>query len=178
VVCRITDTRFNCGLRSKGFVKVTTVRRQVTRAARRLGPKDKKNAGGGLSLSTRQKTVSLQAIVIRRDIVTGGVINGRRYYQRIVIRSFSDSKTAQVFNRIRVSKWSKDVQRQALRKLLIIDAAENVEDLRVPPGNRLERLKGGRKGQYSIRINDQWRICFKWSSGNATDVEIVDYHKG
>jgi len=77
-----------------------------------------------------------------------------------------------------VSKWSKDVQRQALRKLLLIDAAETVEDLRVPPGNRLERLKGARSGQYSIRINDQWRICFKWSRGNAIDVEIVDYHKG
>jgi len=95
-----------------------------------------------------------------------------------VIRSFSDSKTAQVFNRVRVSKWSKDVQRQALRKLLLIDAAETVEDLRVPPENRLERLKGKRDGQYSIRINDQWRICFKWSAGNATDVEIVNYHKG
>ena len=95
-----------------------------------------------------------------------------------MIRSFSDSKTAQVFNRIRVSKWGKDVQRQALRKLLLIEAAENVEDLRLPPGNKLESLKGNRKEQYSIRINDQWRICFKWSSGNATDVEIVDYHKG
>ena len=95
-----------------------------------------------------------------------------------MIRSFSDSKTARVFNRVRVSKWSKDVQRQALRKLLLIDAAETVEDLRVPPGNRLERLKGARSGQYSIRINDQWRICFKWSRGNAIDVEIVDYHKG
>ena len=95
-----------------------------------------------------------------------------------MIRSFSDAKAAQVFNRIRVSRWSKDVQRQALRKLLLIEAAENVEDLRVPPGNRLERLKGNRKGQHSIRINDQWRICFKWSSGNATQVEIVDYHKG
>ncbi len=95
-----------------------------------------------------------------------------------MIRSFSDSKTAQVFNRIRVSKWSKDVQRQALRKLLLLEAAENVGDLRVPPGNKLERLKGNQKGQYSIRINDQWRICFKWASGNATDVVIVDYHKG
>lgn len=95
-----------------------------------------------------------------------------------MIRSFSDSKTAQAFNRVRVSKWSKDVQRQALRKLLLLDAAENVDDLRVPPGNKLERLKGNRAGQYSIRINDQWRICFKWSGGRATDVEIVDYHKG
>ena len=77
-----------------------------------------------------------------------------------------------------MSKWTKDVQRQALRKLLLLDAAESVEDLRILPGNKLERLKGDRKGQYSIRINDQWRICFKWSGGNATDVEIVDYHKG
>jgi len=95
-----------------------------------------------------------------------------------VIRSFSDSKTAQVFHRVRVSKWSKDVQRQALRKLLLLEAAESVQDLRVPPGNRLERLKGSRAGQYSIRINDQWRTCFKWSGGNAINVEIVDYHKG
>ena len=77
-----------------------------------------------------------------------------------------------------MSKWSKDVQRQALRKLLLIDAAESMEDLKIPPGNKLERLKGDRRGQYSIRINDQWRICFKWSGGNATDVEIVDYHRG
>jgi proteic killer suppression protein len=76
-----------------------------------------------------------------------------------------------------VSKWTKDVQRQALRKLLLLDAAESVEDLRILPGNKLERLKGDRKGQYSIRINDQWRICFKWSGGNVTDVEIVDYHR-
>lgn len=70
------------------------------------------------------------------------------------------------------------MQRQALRKLLILDAAERIEDLRVPPGNRLERLKGKRNGQYSIRINDQWRICFRWSNGQASDVEIVDYHRG
>lgn len=95
-----------------------------------------------------------------------------------MIRSFSDSKTARVFNRIRVSKWGKNVQRQALRKLLLLDAAENIEDLRVPPGNRLERLKGDRAGQYSIRINDQWRICFQFSGGHATEVEIVDYHQG
>lgn len=95
-----------------------------------------------------------------------------------MIRSFSDSQTAQVFSRIRVSKSGKDVQRQASRKLLLLEAAENVGDLRVPPGNKLERLRGDRKGQYSIRINDQWRICFKWSNGNATDVEMVDYHKG
>jgi proteic killer suppression protein len=66
--------------------------------------------------------------------------------------------------------------RAALRKLLLLDAAETVEDLRVPPANRVERLTGKRKGQYSIRVNDQWRICFRWGQGNAVDVEIVDYH--
>ena len=63
-----------------------------------------------------------------------------------------------------------------LRKLVILDAAETLEDLRVPPGNRLEKLRGDRAGQHSIRVNDQWRICFRWMAGNADDVEIVDYH--
>jgi proteic killer suppression protein len=69
-----------------------------------------------------------------------------------------------------------DTERVANRKLLIIDAAETLNDLRVPPGNRLERLRGNRSGQYSIRINDQWRICFSWSAAGAADVEITDYH--
>jgi proteic killer suppression protein len=68
------------------------------------------------------------------------------------------------------------VQRVALRKLRMLDAAESLDDLRVPPGNRLERLRGGRQGQHSIRINDQWRICFRWRGDDAQDVEIVDYH--
>ena len=69
-----------------------------------------------------------------------------------------------------------DLQRVALRKLLMVDAATRLEDLRVPPANRLETLKGDRAGQWSIRINDQWRVCFAWRDGNAYDVEIVDYH--
>ncbi|HEU5298760.1 MAG TPA: type II toxin-antitoxin system RelE/ParE family toxin, partial [bacterium] len=69
-----------------------------------------------------------------------------------------------------------DVQRTARRKLAMIDAAETLQDLRVPPGNRLEKLTGDREGQYSIRINDQWRICFRWEGNNAYDVEITDYH--
>ena len=68
------------------------------------------------------------------------------------------------------------MQRVALRKLRMLDAATRLEDLRVPPGNRLEKLKGDRAGQHSIRINDQWRICFVWKNGDAYDVEIVDYH--
>jgi len=133
---------------------------------------------GGVGRPRTAGFVRLQRFLGRRDVVTDCGISAIRYYKGVVIRSFSDSKTAQVFNRVRVSKWSKDIQRQALRKLLLLDAAESVEDLRIPPGNRLERLKGKRAGQYSIRINDQWRICFKWSGGHAKEVEIVDYHKG
>lgn len=73
-------------------------------------------------------------------------------------------------------KFSPEVQRIAQRKLAILDAAESIEDLRVPPGNRLERLGGDRAGQHSIRINDRWRICFVWRDGDAYDVQIVDYH--
>ena len=68
------------------------------------------------------------------------------------------------------------MQKAALRKLLVVDAATSLEDLRLPPGNRLEKLSGNRSGQHSIRINEQWRICFKWEQGDAFDVEIVDYH--
>jgi proteic killer suppression protein len=93
-----------------------------------------------------------------------------------VIRSFRDKDTEKVFRRERTRRFSSVVVRAALRKLLLIDAAETLEDLRSPPGNRLERLSGGRKGQYSIRVNEQWRICFTWERGAAADVEIVDYH--
>ena len=73
-------------------------------------------------------------------------------------------------------KLDAEVQRAALRKLLILDAAETLDDLRVPPGNRLEKLKGRRAGSYSVRINQQWRICFSWTDAGPEDVEIVDYH--
>lgn len=81
-----------------------------------------------------------------------------------------------LFNRQRSRKLPSDLQRVALRKLLMLDAATILEDLRVPPANRLEKLKRDRQGQWSIRINDQWRIGFAWHDGNAYDVEIVDYH--
>lgn len=93
-----------------------------------------------------------------------------------MITSFRDTHTEKVFRRERAKGLSENVQRAALRKLLIIDAAESLDDLRVPPGNRLEKLKGDRKDQYSIRVNVQWRICFKWSGGDAYEVEITDYH--
>jgi toxin HigB-1 len=93
-----------------------------------------------------------------------------------VIRSFANADTERVWRRQRVRRFGPDLQRMANRKLLIIDAAETLNDLRVPPGNRLEQLRGDRAGQYSIRINDQWRICFSWTAAGAADVEIIDYH--
>jgi len=72
---------------------------------------------------------------------------------------------------------SVEVQRIAYRKLVVIDAAESINDLRIPPGNRLEKLKGNREGQHSIRVNEQWRICFRWKDGDANEVEITDYHR-
>ncbi len=93
-----------------------------------------------------------------------------------MIVSFRDKETERVFLRQGRTKFSKAVRRAALRRLLILDAAETLADLRVPPGNRLEKLHGDRSGEYSIRVNDQWRICFRWQDGNAHEVEIVDYH--
>jgi proteic killer suppression protein len=93
-----------------------------------------------------------------------------------MIRSFRDRDSEKLFNRKRSRAVPGSLRRSALRKLLMLDAAENLEDLRVPPGNRLEKLKGDRSGQHSIRINDQYRICFVWGRGGADDVEIVDYH--
>ena len=95
-----------------------------------------------------------------------------------MIRSFKGSIAETVFVRKRSKRFPAKLHHLALRKLLLIDAADSVEDLRIPPGNRLERLKGDRKGQHSIRINDQWRICFTWKNVEANEVEIVDYHKG
>lgn len=99
----------------------------------------------------------------------------QRYYLQ-VITSFKDKNTEKVFQRAFVNAFSKALQRSALRKLLILDAAERLDDLRIPPGNQLERLSGDRKGRHTIRINDQWRICFRWLGSDAEDVEIADYH--
>jgi len=94
-----------------------------------------------------------------------------------VIRSFRDRDTERISDRDPVRRLAPDLQRAALRKLRMLDAAVTLDDLRVPPGNRLERLTGDRAGEYSIRVNDQWRVCFRWQSGDAYDVEIVDYHR-
>ena len=93
-----------------------------------------------------------------------------------MIRSFRDRDTQRLFDRQPARKLGADVQRIALRKLRQLDAAVSLEDLRVPPGNRLEKLRRDRAGQHSIRINDQWRVCFRWVGGDAHDIEIVDYH--
>ena len=93
-----------------------------------------------------------------------------------MIESFRDKDTARLFAREGSRHLPPKLQRLALRKLLLLDAAESLADLRVPPGNRLEKLKGDRAGQHSIRINDRWRICFRWRRGDACDVEVVDYH--
>jgi proteic killer suppression protein len=93
-----------------------------------------------------------------------------------MIRTFRDAETERVFERKGSRRLAAPLVRLALRKLLILDAAESLLDLRSPPGNRLEKLSGKRVGQYSIRINDQWRVCFVWRGAEAYDVEIVDYH--
>ena len=93
-----------------------------------------------------------------------------------MIRSFKGKWSEKVFQRQQCRGLSRDVQRKAYRKLAILEAAGALSDLRIPPGNRLEKLSGDRQGQYSIRINDQWRICFGWRQGDAYEVEIVDYH--
>jgi proteic killer suppression protein len=93
-----------------------------------------------------------------------------------VIRSFADREAEKMWRGERSRRLPADIQQTARRKLRMLNAAAGLDDLRIPPANRLEALKGERKGQYSIRINDQWRICFRWNDGAASDVEIVDYH--
>jgi len=94
----------------------------------------------------------------------------------LMIKTFADKETEKLFRRTFSRKLPQNLQRAARMKLEILDATEVLQDLRVPPGNRLEKLSGEREGQHSIRINDQWRICFVWKEGNAYDVEITDYH--
>ena len=93
-----------------------------------------------------------------------------------MIESFADSETEKIYRGLVSRKLPTNTQKTARRKLLYLDDAEDLRDLFAPPGNRLEKLHGDRAGQYSIRINDQWRICFYWEAGKAREVEIVDYH--
>ena len=93
-----------------------------------------------------------------------------------MIRSFRDKDAKAVWDRRYVKKLSPELVKLTYNKLVLINAAENINDLRVPPGNRLEKLTGDRAGQYSVRGNDQWRVCFTWSASGASNVELVDYH--
>ena len=93
-----------------------------------------------------------------------------------MIKSFKRKETARIFERLRSTRLPQDIQQVSYRKLRMLSNAVTLDDLRVPPANRLEKLSGDRAGQYSIRINDQWRICFEWIDGDAYNVEIVDYH--
>jgi toxin HigB-1 len=97
-------------------------------------------------------------------------------YNKYMIKSFSCKKTQKIWSGIKVTSLSIELQNHARRKLRMLNNARVIEDLKVPPGNRLEALTGDRKGQFSIRVNQQWRICFMWKDGDATNVHIVDYH--
>lgn len=98
------------------------------------------------------------------------------HYNDRVIRSFADKDTERLWVTGKLGRLPSEIQRRALRKLSAIDAADRVETLRVPPGNRLHALEGARAGQHSISVNDQWRICFRFEEGDAYDVEVCDYH--
>ena len=109
------------------------------------------------------------------ELITIDGNNAERYADG-VIQTFAEKDTERVWQRVHVRKFGPDLQRIANRKLLMLDAAETINDLRVPPGNRLVQLQGNRKGQHSIRVNDQWRICFTWTPAGPIDVEITDFH--
>jgi len=119
-----------------------------------------------------EERLNLLFVLHSLDLATN---NASRYYY-IVIRSFRDSQTAALFDRQQARKLPSNIQSVALRKLRHLDAAERLEDLAAVPGDRLEKLAGDRAGRHSIRINKQWRICFRWADGDAHDIEIVDYH--
>ena len=95
-----------------------------------------------------------------------------------MIRSFADAETERIWQRQRSRKLPPDIQRPALRKMLLLDSVEQLQELRIPSGNRFEQLKGYEPLRYSVRINDQWRLTFRWSNGGADDVRIEDYHRG
>ena len=131
--------------------------------------------GATLQPGARWAVTQFRRLLVKQSVVALDVNNETRYYSWVV-RSFADSQTERLFRRQPVRRFSAEVQRAALRKLFYLDAAERISDPKLPPGNRLEKLRGRRAGQYSIRVSDQWRICFRWRDGDAHDVEITDYH--
>jgi proteic killer suppression protein len=125
------------------------------------------------SVMSPRRSVDRNAVERKKQSLAG--YNDIRYSLN-VIRNFVDKEAEGVWNGIASRRLPADIQSVARRKLRMLNSAVTIDDLRVPPGNRLELLKGDRKGQHSIRINDQWRICFRWREGDVHDVEIVDYH--
>ena len=124
--------------------------------------------------ATRRTCIS-QKLTKRAADSCFDAVNAARYH-RPLIKSFRDRDTERLFDRQPARRFGTGVQKVALRKLRMLDAATTLDDLRVPPGNRLERLRSDRSGQHSIRINDRWRICFRWHGSDAYEVEIADYH--
>lgn len=118
-----------------------------------------------------QKIIIFQLITAKRL-----TFNALHCILQRMIKTFSDKTTAAVFADERVRQFPTDILQIARRKLNMLDKAERIDDLRIPPGNRLEALTGDRTGQWSIRINQQWRLCFRFENGNAYDVQIIDYH--
>jgi proteic killer suppression protein len=116
--------------------------------------------------------------MMKRNVRQNGPIERtyRLTLRFVVIETFADTRTAAIFAGYAVRDLPSQIQRRARAELLVIDAAKELLDLHVPPANRLEKLHGNREGQHSIRVNDQWRICFKWSAPNARDVQVTDYH--
>lgn len=110
-----------------------------------------------------------------RLVITLDVNHALRYYLAVAIKTFKCADTEALFKLRSVARFA-NIERPALRKLKQLELARRIEDMRAPPGNRLESLKGARVGQWSVRVNDQYRICFRWTGSDAEDVEIVDYH--
>jgi proteic killer suppression protein len=128
-----------------------------------------------IAVGERTAGFRLQSSVLAGDPVAVAPYRLSIYDQVMAIQSFRCAETRRLFERLRVTCFV-NIEGPARRKLIYLDAARDLSDLRIPPGNRLEALRGDRSGQHSIRINDQWRVCFVWSAEGPTEVEIVDYH--
>ncbi len=122
-----------------------------------------------------QVMLVLTKIPWRRVIPLFAFHNAMRY-KGVMIKSFESTETERIWKGNVSRKFPGDIQQRVLRKLFMLDKAQSLDDLMIPPANRLEHLKGDRKDQYSIRVNDQWRLCFLWKDGNAENVQLVDYH--